>query len=236
MTAGKKVGLVVPPARGRVPPDAAGMYPDTDFLIEGIGVGGMSADGYAQAVGRLEQACATLAQRGAKSILLFGTSLSFFRGPTFNGELEDRMMAASDLPCRTLTSAMTEAFRELGVGRLAVATAYTPEVNAMFGAYFRQEGFAIDAIAGLDLVSLADAEDAGPDTIAALARRVRAEAPDAAALAISCAGLSTSSVCPALEREFDIPVVSSAMVGAWASVRLAGDSGRAPGFGRLFER
>jgi arylmalonate decarboxylase len=236
MAEAARVGLVVPPARGTAPHDARAMYPDVEFLVEGIGVRDMSAAGYAEAVGRLGTASAALARRGAQAVLLFGTSLSFFRGAAYNDQLEAVMAEASGLPCRTLTSAMTEAFRSVGAQHLAVATAYTDEVNAMFARYFAQQGFAIDAIAGLDLVSLEAAEQTQPDRIADLACDVRARAPAAEALVISCAGLATSSLCPVLEREFGIPAISSAMVGAWAAVRLAGAPARLSGFGWLYEQ
>lgn len=230
-----RVGLVVPPERGRVPPDGAAMFPDVDFLVEGLGVSGMSEAGYAEAVARLEAACASLARRGAEAILLFGTSLSFFRGPAFNSELEHRMTQASGLPSKTLTSALVDALTRVSARRLAVATAYTGDVNALFASYFSAEGFSIDAIDGLDIVSLSCAEEAGPERIAALARQVRGQAPLADAVVISCAGLSTHTVGPGLEAEFDLPVLSSAMVGAWAALRLTGRAGHAPGFGRLYQ-
>lgn len=231
-----RVGLVVPPAHGRAPHDALAMYPGVEFLVEGIGVRDMSAAGYTEAVDRLGRASAALARRGAQAVLLFGTSLSFFRDAAYNDRLEAVMAEASGLPCRTLTSAMTEAFRAVGAQRLAVATAYTNDVNAMFARYFAQQGFVVDAIAGLDLVSLQAAEQTQPDRIADLARDVRARASTAEALVISCAGLATSSLCPDLEREFAIPAISSAMVGAWAAVRLAGASARISGFGQLYEQ
>ncbi|MEX0409521.1 aspartate/glutamate racemase family protein [Aquibium sp. LZ166] len=235
MGARTKVGLVVPPASGRVPPDATAMFPDVEFLVEGIGVPAMTEAGYAEAIARLESACANLAGRGAEAVVLFGTSLSFFRGAAFDRELAGRMKNASGLPCATLATALVQALRSLGARRLAVATAYTNDVNAMFSSYFSAEGFAIDAIEGLDIVSLSEAEEAAPERIASLTRRVRERAPEADAVVISCAGLSTHAVCPGLENEFAVPVVSSAMVGAWAAVRLAGRSGSAPGFGRLYQ-
>ncbi|WP_245453457.1 aspartate/glutamate racemase family protein [Aquibium carbonis] len=230
-----RVGLVVPPERGRVPPDAQAMFPDVDFLVEGLGVAGLSEAGYAEALARLDAACASLARRGATAILLFGTSLSFFRGPAFNADIEQRMKDASGLPCTTLTSALVEALRTVSARRLAVATAYRGDVNALFASYFSAEGFTIDAIAGLDIVSLSDAEEANPERIARLARQVREQAPLADAVVISCAGLSTHTICPGLEDAFGLPVLSSAMVGARAAVRLTGQAGRAPGFGRLYQ-
>jgi arylmalonate decarboxylase len=230
-----RVGLIIPPRSGRVPPDAMQMYPETEFLIEGIGVAAMTEEGYAEAEGRVADAARALAARGASAVLLFGTSLSFFRGPGFNAGLETRMAEASGLPACTLTSAMSEALRLLGAERLSVATAYDDTVNAMFTRYFTTEGFAIETIGGLDLTSLGDAEAAGEAAICTLSRKVAAEAPEADALVISCAGLTTAGLAPRLEAELGIPVVSSAMVGAWAAQGLAGASARVRGFGRLFE-
>ena len=228
------VGLIVPPRKGRVPPDAAAMYPDVEFLVTGIGLGAMAEDAYAAAVGRVEAASRDLAEGGAKAVLLYGTSLSFFRGPAGNRRLEHAMTAASGLPAKTLTSALVEGLRGLGARRIAVATAYDDDVNALFVGYFESEGFEILSIAGLGMVSLAEVEDTGEQAIAAIARSVRTQAPGADAMVVSCAGLTTSAICPRLEEEFAIPVVSSAMVGSWAAVRLIGHSGTADGYGRLY--
>ncbi|MCB1342371.1 MAG: arylmalonate decarboxylase [Pseudooceanicola sp.] len=231
-----RAGLVVPPLKGRVPPDAALMYPGTAFLVEGIGVSAMTAAGYAEAEGRLSDCARALAERGAQGVLLFGTSLSFFRGPAFNAGLEARMAAASGLPSMTLTSALCRALRGLGARRLAVATAYDDAVNAMFAAYFEGEGFGIGAIEGLALTSLSDAETASEDAVATLSRRVVAATPGAEALVISCAGLTTAGVAPRLEAELGLPVVSSAMAGAWAAQGLAGGVAAVKGFGQVYER
>lgn len=230
-----RVGLIVPPLKGRVPPDAARMYPATEFLVEGIGVGAMTYAGYAEAEGRLAACASTLAKRGARAVLLFGTSLSFFRGPLFNDGLEARMAEASGLPARTLTSALSLALRQLNARRLVVATAYNDAVNAMFSDYFTAEGFVIEAIAGLELTSLRDAEAAGESAIADLSREIMAGETGADVLVISCAGLTTAGIAPQLEAELGLPVVSSAMVGAWAAQALAGAKAQVAGFGRLYE-
>jgi arylmalonate decarboxylase len=230
-----RAGLIIPPRQGLAPPDAVRMYPRSEFLVEGIGVATMSEAGYAEAEGRLDSCARALAGRGASGILLFGTSLSFFRGPGFNAALEARLTAASGLPAQTLTSAMTAALRRLGVTRLAVATAYAAAVNSMFTDYFTLQGFAIDAIRGLDLTALEAAEAVAEAQIAELSRRVVASAPQAEALVISCAGLTTAGIAPKLEAELGLPVVSSAMVGAWAAQSLAGGAAGVKGFGRLFE-
>ena len=230
-----KVGLIVPPLDGIVPPDATAMYPDAAFEVAGLGVRGLTAEGYGEAVGRVEDTARVLASRGVSAILLFGTSLSFFKGPIFNGELEAAMREASGVPALTLTSAMIQALELLRARRIAVATAYTGEVDAMFRRYFEACGFEIERISGLGITALPEVEAMAPETIADLARKVAVDAPDAEAVVLSCAGMRTTPVTAALERELGKPVISSAMVGSWAAVRLGGSSGISPGMGRLYE-
>jgi len=231
-----RVGLIVPPLHGSVPPDASAMYPDVVFDVEGLGVRALDEAGYEEAVGRVGTAAATLAARGAGSVLLFGTSLSFFRGPSFNDELEHVMRTASGLPAGTLTTGLSQALRCIGAPSIAAATAYTRDVDLMFADYFGACGFKVDHVDGLGITSLAEVEGVAPSRIAQLARNVARSAPQAGAIVLSCAGLRTWEICPQIEAELGKPVLSSAMVGSWAAVRLAGHSGVAPGMGKLYER
>ncbi len=230
-----KVGLIVPPASGAMPPDVRAMYPQLEFEVIGLGLPEMSEAGYSSAVGRVAECSAELAARGAAAVFMYGTSLSFFRGAAYNGELETLMADAAGVPAATLTSALTDAMRRMGMHRLAVATAYTDEVNRLFRAYFEAEGFEIASLNGMNIAAINGVEDVGNRAIADLAEVSLQEAPDADGVVISCAGLITAGIVPELERRFGLPVLSSSMVGAWAAARLGGHSGAAPGMGRLYE-
>ncbi len=229
-----KVGLIVPPQVGRVPPDATVMYPHVTFDVEGLGLRAMSAADYGEAIGRVEETARACAARGAEAVLLFGTSLSFFGGPELNAQIEQTMRQASGLPSLTLTSAMVQALDRLGARRIAAATAYAPEVDAMFRRYFEACGYVVDNVAGLGITALGEVEALDPERIAGLARTVAAQAPEADVIVLSCAGMRTTPIAAALERELGRPVISSAMVGSWAAVRLAGASGSVANMGRLY--
>jgi arylmalonate decarboxylase len=231
----KPFGLIVPPLKASVPPDATAMYPRASFMAEGLGLAELSPAAYAAAIGRAGECAAALAARGAGSAFLFGTSLSFFSGPGGNREIVEAMQAASGLPCATLTGALSGALHALGARRIAAVTAYTDEVNALFRSYFEGDGFEFAALRGMGLAALSAVEGVADSAIDKLAEQVLADAPDADALVIACAGLRTAGVAPLLEKRFGMPVLSSAMVGAQAAVRLAGGDARAEGFGRAFE-
>lgn len=230
------VGLIVPPLKASIPPDALAMYPSPRFEAEGLGLAEMSTEAYAAAIGRAGDCAAALAARGASCAFLFGTSLSFFSGPQGNREIVEAMGAASGLPCQTLTDALSAALTSLGVRRFAAVTAYTDRVNTLFRTYFEADGFEIAALEGMGIAALSAVEGVADRDIAALAERVLAAAPEADALVIACAGLRTAAVAPVLEKRYGLPVLSSAMVGAHAAMALAGGNPRVEGFGRFFAR
>ena len=66
--------------------------------------------------------------------------------------------------------------------------------------------------------------------------RLRFVAPGADGLLISCGGLRTLPVERPLEESLGMPVVSSAVAGAWAAARLAGEAGRVTGATRLLSQ
>jgi arylmalonate decarboxylase len=53
---------------------------------------------------------------------------------------------------------------------------------------------------------------------------------------VSCGGLRTLEILAPLEKETNVPAVSSTPHALWAGVKMVGLSGKAPGFGRLLDR
>lgn len=229
------LGLIVPPAAGAVPPDAAQIYPQLDFIAEGLGLAEMSSQGYDSVVNSVGAAAARLAERGASVVALMGTSLSFYRGPAFNLALETEIAARSSLPSLTMSSAMLEAIAHLGVKRLAVATAYRDDVNVALRLFLETAGIELASLEHLGIASIEAVHQVTEEAVIALGRRALAAAPDAEALLISCGGLPTRAAVRILEAETGKPVITSPLAGLWATVRKAGLDPRAMGEGRLFE-
>src|SRR5213595_879266 len=69
------VGLIFPPLNYPIPPDAKRLYPaGVRFLGDGVGLsGGMTIDGYEEAIPRLIPAAERLARQGAQVISFFGS-------------------------------------------------------------------------------------------------------------------------------------------------------------------
>ena len=84
------IGLIVPPREPFLHPDTR-FFPGVRFAVEGLGIREMGVEDFDAAAGRVVEAAAELGRRGAGAIALLGTSLSFYRGPQYNVELERRI-------------------------------------------------------------------------------------------------------------------------------------------------
>lgn len=228
------LGLIVPPASGAVPPDAAALYPQFDFIAEGLGLAEMSNQGYDSVIDLVGAAASRLAQRGAGIVALMGTSLSFYRGPAFNAALEAEIAQRSGLPALTMSSAVLQALRHVGASRIAVATAYKADVNTALRAFLLAQGFSVLSLEHLGITSIDAVHQVDPETVTTLGRKALAAAPAADALLISCGGLATRPAVAELETEFGKPVVTSPLAGLWATVIRAGLDPTAAGQGQLF--
>ena len=66
------------------------MYPSgVNFLRDGVGLPTMTPEGYDSVMDRIVPAAQGLAMQGARAVILFGTSLSFYNGPRLNQHLAD---------------------------------------------------------------------------------------------------------------------------------------------------
>src|SRR5215471_12569304 len=102
------VGLIFPPLNYPIPPDAKRLYPKgVTFLSGGVGLpGGMTVEGYDEAVPRIIPAAEALAKQGARAISVFGSSLTFYKGAKFNQDLVDKVKKATGLPATTQSNGL----------------------------------------------------------------------------------------------------------------------------------
>jgi arylmalonate decarboxylase len=230
------IGLIVPPASGEVPIDASLLYGDrVSFIARGLGIGGVSPEGFDPVLDTILDKARELRDAGARAISLMGTSISFYRGAAFTEELRRTMQEVTGLPCTTMSHAIVAALRELGMQRVAVATAYIDELNHRLVDYLVGEGFEVTAVQGLSITGVKEVGEVTPATLMTLAESVYDEAPSADGVFISCGGLLTLDVLAPLEAKLGLPATASSPAGFWDVMRLAGAEPSSPGYGRLFE-
>jgi arylmalonate decarboxylase len=231
------LGLIFPPANRPVPEEGLLMYPSgVKFIVEGLGLATMTPEGYDKVLDHIPPAAEKLAKRGAKAIVLMGTSLSFYKGAGFNQKLTESLKKASGLPATTMSTAVVEGLRSVGGRDLAVATAYADEVNGRLRVFLKESGFDVLVVKGLGIEKVEDVDNVTQDGLIKFSAGVRDTAPKANAMLVSCGGLRTLEIIAPLEKRCDVPVVSSTPHALRAGVRLLGLSGRAPGYGTLLAK
>ncbi|HEY8357569.1 MAG TPA: aspartate/glutamate racemase family protein [Ramlibacter sp.] len=229
------IGLVVPPAHGEVPQDAAALYGDRyRFIARGLGIAGVSPQGFAPVVDSIVERAVDLRRAGAEVVSMMGTSISFYRGPEFTESLRRAMEEATGVPCTTMSHAIVRALRTLGVRRVAVATSYIDELNDRLVDYLTHAGITVTAIEGMSITGVQEVGEVGTEALVALAHKVHAQDPSAEGIFISCGGLLTLDAIHRLEDELGLPVTASSPAGFHDVVQSGGwDASSARG-GRLF--
>jgi arylmalonate decarboxylase len=231
------IGLVVPFAEDRSPPEAAIMYPEVTFIPHGTGVRSLTPEGYDAAADKIVPAADNLAAHGVDAIMVIGTSLTFYRGPQFNDFLIAEIRRRTGLPVSTMSQAIVDGLREVGAQRLAVGTAYSEVVNDKLKELLAHHGFDVCSLESFGITDFGGGTiRKTEEEIIDLSAKAREEAPEADGILISCGGLRTLNVAKPLEDRYGLPVVSSTPAAFWAAMQLAGLSGRLEGYGRMLEQ
>jgi len=236
-----RIGLVVPNAEPVIPADAAIMYPDVTFVPHGTGVGSLTPEGYDQAANKIIPAAERLAEQGVDAISLFGTSLTFYRGPQFNEDIQAEVRRRTGLKVSSMSTAIIEGLKAVGAKKVAVTTAYTKVVNDKLQELLEFHGFEVQGLESFGITQFGGSDGKGASNKSAqdiidLASLSYEKSTKVDALLISCGGLRTLNVQKPLEDKHGLPVVSSTPAALWDAVRLAGHNGKISGYGQLFER
>jgi arylmalonate decarboxylase len=231
------LGLIFPPLNRGIPEEGIAMYGERlRFVVTGLGVEQMTPEGFDSVIPRIPAAAEKLAAAGAEAIELTGTSLTFYKGETFNQKLREAVTAASGLPATTMSNGVIDGLKAVGAKQVAVATAYNDEVNDRLGAFLLEHGLTPLVVTGLGIEAIADVDKVTQNDLIEFAARVHASAPAADSLLLSCGGFRTLEIIAPIEARIDVPVISSMPHGLWAGARLVGLSGSAPGYGSLLSR
>ncbi len=166
-------------------------------------------------------------------VLAFGcTSGSFVGGKGYDENLIRRIEDATGLPTTTTTTAVLRALRRLKVQRIALATPYTEEINAIEVKFFEDHGYEVTRAKGGGLTDTPDIQECAPQVAYRRARDVdngRAEA-----VFLSCTGFRSIEVLEKLETDLGKPVISANQATFADCLSILGVGEAQPGFGSLF--
>lgn len=120
-------------------------------------------------------------------------------------------------PVITPVGAAVRALRALRAERINILTPYVRRTAEPMHAFFSERGFQIDRLACLSMEDDRKMARLPHEEIVRLA--VATVTPGAEALFIACTALRAAQCAPEIERRTGLPVVTSNLAAAWASLR-----------------
>jgi arylmalonate decarboxylase len=228
------VGLIFPPLNYPIPPDAKQLFPSgIRFISNGVGLpGGMTYEGYEEAIPRVLPRAQELADQGADLISVFGSSLTFYRGAEFHQRLIEQVAKLTGKPATTQSAGLVDGLKHVNARRVAVATAYIDDVTQRLQVFLEEHGFEVVSAKGLGFTEIPEGAATQPILHElGVAAYSAASKPDA--LVMSCGRLRTLDVIVPLEGAIGVPVVSSTPHGLWHCARMVGLEARVRGFGKV---
>ena len=237
LAANPTLGLIFPPENYPIPPDAKMLFPSgVEFIGNGVGLpGGMTVQGYEEAVPRILPRAMELANKGAHVISVFGSSITFYKGAKFHDDLITQVEKATGRKATTQSNGLLDGLRSANARRVAIATAYTDEVTERLKGFLQEYGFEVTAAKGLGFTQV-PAGAATRDILVKLSTDSYAASKRADAVVISCGALQTIDVIVPVEDVIKVPVVSSTPHGLWHGVKLLGVPARVQGFGMVMAK
>ncbi|HEX4997850.1 MAG TPA: hypothetical protein VFY29_06470 [Terriglobia bacterium] len=220
-----------------MPPDAKTLFPKSvNFVGNGVGLpGGMTIEGYEEAIPRVLPRAADLAKQGANVISVFGSSLTFYKGAKFHEDLMRQVAMATGKPATTQSNGLLDGLRTANAKRVAVAAAYTDVVTERLKIFLQEYGFNVTIAKGLGFERIPKGA-ATHDILFKLGTDAYAGSQKADALVVSCGALRTLDLIVPLEEAIKVPVVSSTPHGLWHGVKMLGVSARVKGYGMVMEK
>jgi len=184
------------------------------------------------AVARTEKASGELGKYRPDCIIFGGSPTVAVPGHGFEKVIVDKIEKASGRKAFSAQAAALEALRKHGARRLALATPFPDNVNAMVKEFIEKLGFKVLSIRGSGVAYL-DLTLTPLQTSWDLGKRVFEEAKNADALYFPGAPQPCVDIIDALEDELGTFVISSLQASLWKALQIIGYRVPIDGYGKL---
>jgi maleate isomerase len=162
------------------------------------------------------------------------TSGSFFKGPNWHRELSDLLEKASGIPAVTTSTAVITALATLKARTVFLASPYPDSVNQAEADFLKSHGFQVTAVLNFGCTKSQEIYRIAPDDIVKAVRARCGEIKRNDVLFLTCTGLRSVDAVETLERELDLPVITSNSAALWLAMTRLGIDTTKTRLGRLF--
>lgn len=180
-----------------------------DITCSDLSVQTISKESMGDMMARVNSATAVMAEKGVDAIYLGGIPPIVMRHPGYDLEVVAEMERVGGKPACTDMTSVLEAFRELGVQRIAMAAPFEDWVNELIIKYVAASGIEIVNVKGPKLVTSTQRRSLPLEVEYRFAREVCLEAPKQVdAIWIPCGGWGTVHNVARIEDDLGKPVVT----------------------------
>lgn len=211
------------------------------LIPEGIGVVPVYLDfkrgteeEFRAALGAVHSKVAELAAEGVDLIHPEGAPPFMAQGFLGEAQLIRDWESEFKIPMVTAGQTQVEALRALGVKSFVGVTYFTGAINDMFTGYFRQAGFEVLAMDGME-VAFADVGRLASTEIYAHTRKAFLKHPGADGIYMLGTGWRCLDIIHLLEEDLQVPVIHAVPARVWAVQKRLHVRQPVKGFGRLLE-
>ncbi len=181
----------------------------SNLIIESLN----QKDGLEKSIAKIDQCAEWLAKRNVDIITIGGSPMFRLMGVGSDRILIDRLEKKFNIPVTTNQTAVVEAFRKLGVTKIAVASPYFPHQDAQVKQFLEASGFEVVNIKGLS-TEIEMIHTLPLETSYWHAKKVFLETPSAEAVYIPCAHFAVPYL-QELEEDIQVPVITSLAALLW---------------------
>lgn len=227
------IGLIVPSNNNVIMPEVYRLLPEgvTAYETRMAVAGELTFDKVRKMVEQAVAAGEMMQQVGVDVIAYCCMGSSIIKGWAWEDELMADLERFAPRGATSANRALAAALERFGARNVALITPYPAELNALLPDFFKARGFAVKALAGIEVRHMSEVRLLSPDRLYRLARGLDLKGVDA--LCLLATDMETTPVIGAIERDLGLPVVSSNTAIVAECLRRLGVGEPRPGYGRL---
>jgi maleate isomerase len=153
-------------------------------------------------------------------VLIFGcTSGSFVSGPGTEEDAATKITKITGIPAYTTSQAVIMALAAIGAHRVLLVTPYIDDVNAREIAFLEHRKIAVEKCVSFGCLDTRDIAKISTEDVRDLVLDHAETAKRCDAVFISCTNLLTMDEIEPMERDLELPVVTSNQCSLWAALK-----------------
>ena len=227
-----RIGLLAPSSNTTVEPEFYRALPEGVTLHTArLPIVTVTPESIGKMADSLDEQSKLVATADVDVIILGATAPSFLKGLGYDREVSERITKVTGKPATTTSTALLEAMKALNVTRIALGSAYSPQVNDICANFLEANGVTVVSKDGLNVIDNLQIGRLDVQTAYDLGKKV--DHPDAQAIVLACTNWKSMAIIEQLEQALGKPVLSTTQVSIWGALRKIGYKGSIAGYGKL---